>query len=113
MTATFILAFTQGIAAGVPGADPLLDGFGVIALVALAPLITLQLLGLISIIQAKKRKKSHLALHEGFAPERQQAIDTLESNDLSADVEGSELVRSLGHEEKLASFEVDEHDRHR
>ena len=24
MTATFILAFTQGIAAGVPGADPLL-----------------------------------------------------------------------------------------
>jgi hypothetical protein len=113
MTATFILAFTQGIAAGVPGADPLLDGFGVIALVALAPLITLQLLGLISIIQANKRKKSRLVLHEGFAPERQQAIDTLESNDLSADVEGSELVRSLGHEEKLASFEVDEHDRHR
>ncbi len=111
MTATFILAFTQGIAAGVPGADPLLDGFGVIALVALAPLITLQLLGLISIIQANKRKKSQLVLHEGLAAEGKQAIDTLASDDKSADVERRELIRSLGHEETLASFEVDEHDR--
>lgn len=111
MTATFILAFTQGIAAGVPGADPLLDGFGVIALVALAPLITLQLLGLISIIQANKRKKSRLVLHEGLAAEGKQAIDTLASDDKSADVERRELIRSLGHEETLASFEVDEHDR--
>ena len=111
MTATFILAFTQGIAAGVPGADPLLDGFGVIALVALAPLITLQLLGLISIIQANKRKKSWLVLHEGLAAEGKQAIDTLASDDKSADVERRELIRSLGHEETLASFEVDEHDR--
>jgi hypothetical protein len=111
MTATFILAFTQGIAAGVPGADPLLDGFGVIALVALAPLITLQLLGLISIIQANKRKKSRLVLHEGLAAEGKQAIDTLASDDKSADVERRELIRSLGHEEALASFEVDEHDR--
>ena len=111
MTATFILAFTQGIAAGVPGADPLLDGFGVIALVALAPLITLQLLGLISIIQANKRKKSRLVLHEGLAAEGKQAIDTLASDDKSADVERRELICSLGHEETLASFEVDEHDR--
>lgn len=63
MTATFILAFTQGIAAGVPQADLLHDGFGVVALVAMAPLITLQLLGLISVRRAKKHK-----LREGELP---------------------------------------------
>ena len=57
MTATFILAFTQGIAAGVPGADPLFDGFGVVALVAMAPLITLQILGLISVWRGKRQKE--------------------------------------------------------
>jgi hypothetical protein len=55
MTATFILAFTQGIAAGAPGADLLLDGFGVVALVAMAPLITLQILGLISLWRSKRQ----------------------------------------------------------
>lgn len=55
MTATFILAFTQGIAAGVPEADLLLDGFGVVALVAMAPLITLQILGLISVIRGRRQ----------------------------------------------------------
>ncbi len=55
MTATFILAFTQGIAAGVPQADLLLDGFGVVALVAMAPLITLQILGLISVWRSKRQ----------------------------------------------------------
>ena len=47
MTATFVLAYTQGIAASTDGASVLIDGFGVIALVALTPIITLQLLGLI------------------------------------------------------------------
>ncbi len=47
MTATFILAFTQGTASATVGADVLIDGFGTIALVALTPLITLQILGLI------------------------------------------------------------------
>lgn len=47
MTATFILAFTQGAANATAGADVFTDGFGTIALVALTPLITLQILGLI------------------------------------------------------------------
>ena len=47
MTATFILAFTQGVADATPGADVLIDGFGVIAMVAMTPLIALQILGLI------------------------------------------------------------------
>lgn len=54
LTATFILAFVQGVAAKTPGADLVLDGFGVIALVALAPIITLQILGIIFKIKTKK-----------------------------------------------------------
>ncbi|NCA98899.1 MAG: DUF1538 domain-containing protein [Clostridia bacterium] len=46
MTATFILAFAQGAANEFHSANVLIDGFGVIALVALAPLLSLQLLGL-------------------------------------------------------------------
>ncbi|HAL74982.1 MAG TPA: DUF1538 domain-containing protein [Clostridiales bacterium] len=47
MTATFILAYAQGAANAVQSANVLIDGFGVIALVALTPLITLQILGII------------------------------------------------------------------
>ncbi len=46
ITATFILAYAQGIAASTPTADLLIDGFGTIAMVAMTPLIALQILGL-------------------------------------------------------------------
>jgi hypothetical protein len=54
MTATFILAFAQGAADRIEGANVLVDGFGVIAMVALTPLITLQALGLIYKIKSVK-----------------------------------------------------------
>lgn len=54
MTATFILAFTHGAADAVEGADLLIDGFGMIAMVALTPIITLQILGYIFNIKSKK-----------------------------------------------------------
>lgn len=47
MTATFILAFAQGAAEAIEGANVLHDAFGVISLVALTPLIAIQILGLI------------------------------------------------------------------
>lgn len=54
MTATFILAYTQGAAEAVEGANVLVDGFGVIAMVAMTPLIALQILGLIFKIKSRK-----------------------------------------------------------
>lgn len=51
MTGTFILAFIQGAAEGMPNASVLVDGFGMIALVALMPIITIQLFGLIYALQ--------------------------------------------------------------
>lgn len=54
MTATFILAFIQGTAAASEGANVLVDGFGMIAMVALTPLIALQVLGLLFKMKTKK-----------------------------------------------------------
>lgn len=54
MTATFILAFTQGAAEAIEGANVLIDGFGMIAMVALTPIITLQILGFIFSVKSKK-----------------------------------------------------------
>lgn len=54
MTATFVLAFAQGAANAIPTANVLVDGFGVIAMVAMMPLVALQLLGLIFKIKAGK-----------------------------------------------------------
>ncbi len=53
MTATFILAFIQGAAQAFEGADLMADGFGMIAMVATMPIITLQLLGLIFKMKSK------------------------------------------------------------
>jgi len=47
LTATFILAFIQGAAEAVPFADIMLEGFGMIALVAMMPIVTIQLLGFV------------------------------------------------------------------
>jgi hypothetical protein len=55
MTATFILAFAQGVAAATPGADVLMEGFGVISMVALTPLVAIQVLGLLYKRKASKR----------------------------------------------------------
>lgn len=55
MTATFILAFAQGVAEAIPGANVLIDAFGVIAMVALTPLIAIQTLGLVYERKAIKR----------------------------------------------------------
>ena len=54
MTATFTLAFVQGAAYATEGADVILDGFGMIAMVALTPIITLEALGLIYKIKSRK-----------------------------------------------------------
>jgi len=55
MTATFILAFVQGAAEAMEGANVLVDGFGMIAMVALTPLITLQIVGVIFKLKSVKR----------------------------------------------------------
>ncbi|TVR00129.1 MAG: DUF1538 domain-containing protein [Desulfovibrionales bacterium] len=47
MTVTFVLAVALGIASAIDGRDPILDGFGLIALVAMAPILSVMILGLV------------------------------------------------------------------
>ncbi|NLY47001.1 MAG: DUF1538 domain-containing protein [Tissierella sp.] len=54
MTATFVLAFAQGAATAIPTANVLVDGFGVIAMVAMTPLLAIQILGLMFKLKANK-----------------------------------------------------------
>lgn len=54
MTTTFILAFTQGAADAVGPASILIDGFGMIATVAMMPIISLQILGFVFHLKSKK-----------------------------------------------------------
>jgi len=54
MTATFVLAFAQGAANAIATANVLIDGFGVIAMVAMTPLVAIQVLGLIFKIKANR-----------------------------------------------------------
>lgn len=55
MTATFILAFIQGAANAFESADLMADGFGMIAMVAMTPIITLQVLGVIFAIKSNRK----------------------------------------------------------
>jgi hypothetical protein len=52
MTVTFVMAIVLGAAAAMDGRDPVTDGFGLIALVALAPILSVMTLG---ILYSRKR----------------------------------------------------------
>ena len=47
MTATFVLALAQGAASSIETANVLVDGFGIIAMVAMAPVLSIMVLGTI------------------------------------------------------------------
>ncbi len=58
MTSGFILPFAVGVCVGVQGADAVLrDAFGVVAMVAMTPLITIQLLGFRSIVSNRIQER--------------------------------------------------------
>ena len=54
MTATFLLPLAQGACTAV-GGDLAADAFGVVAMVAMTPLITIQLLGLVTVLKQRRQ----------------------------------------------------------
>ncbi|MGM8216455.1 DUF1538 domain-containing protein [Bacillaceae bacterium W0354] len=62
MTATFLLALFVGIASMIEGRDPLLDGFGMVALVALAPILSVLTLG---ILYRRKERELNASTDDG------------------------------------------------
>ena len=74
MTCGFILPFALGACVGVQGeAAVLRDAFGVVALVAMTPLITIQLLGFNAIVE--KRVKERRAMQRILDADDQQIIN--------------------------------------
>ena len=57
MVVTFVLAIAVGIASAIEGRDPIVDGFGLIALVALAPILTIMVFGLILRIKLRRKEE--------------------------------------------------------
>lgn len=55
MAVTFLLAIAVGISSAMEGRDPVLHGFGLIALIALAPILSVMTLGFL--VKLRKRKK--------------------------------------------------------
>ncbi|MEW6622752.1 MAG: DUF1538 domain-containing protein [Bacillota bacterium] len=54
MTVTFVLAMAIGVASAVEGRNPFLDGFGMISLVALSPILSVLILGLLYVRKEKE-----------------------------------------------------------
>jgi len=59
MAVTFLLAITVGIASSLEGRDPITDGFGLIALIALAPILSIMIMGLIVRAKLKRGEEQH------------------------------------------------------
>lgn len=67
MTATFILPFAQGVADYVETANVVTDGFGVLSLISMTPLIALQVLGMIyklKLIRSQRLSAAKKAVEE-------------------------------------------------
>ena len=65
MTATFLLPFAMGACKAL-GGNIITDAFGIVAMVAMTPLITIQVMGLLSKMKEKKLHKD-IADTAGFA----------------------------------------------
>lgn len=75
MTATFVLAFAQGAAAVTLTADVLVDGFGVIAMVAMAPVLSIMALGAVFRHKAEAPGKKEAKLMQAGKPEGMGRIE--------------------------------------
>ena len=74
LTSSFILPFAVGVCYSMQGADKILvDAFGIVAMVAMAPLITIQLLGFKSVLETNIQKR--MAMARILAADDEQIID--------------------------------------
>ena len=75
MTATFLLPLAQGACVAV-GGNIVTDAFGVVAMVAMTPLITVQLMGLIAELKTRRARKAQptFALAAAYAELPDDAI---------------------------------------
>ena len=71
MTATFLLPFAMGACVAI-GGNLITDAFGIVAMVAMTPLITIQIMGMV--FKLKERKLHKQTVHAEIA----QTVDDME-----------------------------------
>lgn len=76
MTATFLLPFATGACAAA-GGNVMTDAFGVVAMVAMTPLVTIQILGLVYAVKAKRARLLELeaVAAQTFEPGEEDIIE--------------------------------------
>ncbi len=87
MTVTFILPFALGACSAV-GGNLMLDAFGIVAMVSMAPLLTIQIFGLI--YKIKLSKKAKIASQGELVAESTLSLDT---DNISEDIKSEELYQ--------------------
>jgi hypothetical protein len=85
MTATFLLPFTMGACEAVDG-NILTDAFGIVAMVAMSPLITIQVMGLVYNIKIRYTAEEEAEEMEDIAEEIEVEEENLEWIGQSCDV---------------------------
>ena len=74
LTSSFILPFAVGVCSVLQGNDRIMsDAFGIVAMVAMAPLITIQLLGFRAV--ATKKIRDRIAMRRILNADDEQIID--------------------------------------
>ena len=101
MTATFLLPFTMGACKALSG-SVLTDAFGVVAMIAMTPLITIQIMGLIYNIKIRSTTEEEAEVMEDIAEEIEVEEENLEWVGQSCDVsdyynwpENQEFIENL------------------
>jgi len=74
MTSTFLLPLSIGACQAL-GGNLMTDAFGVVALVALTPLIAIQIMGLVYQIKTRKAQKNIIKPAEVLLPDSDDIID--------------------------------------
>ncbi|KAF5029421.1 hypothetical protein DSECCO2_648770 [anaerobic digester metagenome] len=91
MTATFLLPFSIGACAAV-GGNIITDAFGLVAMVALTPLITVQLLGLIYVLKTRRDQKAEMRMmFDGEIIEFEIQDNVIEVENNESEVEDNEI----------------------
>lgn len=68
MTATFLLPFAMGACESIGGLDRIVtDAFGIVAMVAMTPLITIQILGVVHKIKSRKEEEAKLKMQQDIS----------------------------------------------
>ncbi|MBO5415440.1 MAG: DUF1538 domain-containing protein [Clostridia bacterium] len=94
MTATFLLPFAVGACSAAGGSveDVVANAFGVVAMVAMTPLITIQILGLIYKLKQKKAAASVVADTDAVAQSEDESIIEIVASEDTVSSENDDII---------------------